>query len=359
MRDHHANEEGAEPRALLAGEAASGRAKRQSEQRRRFGAIKPRPIASSGPGVSIEERPGRPALVTPACPDVDLPAWCRLHLPEIQELLDRAGAVRFRGFGPVGRAHFRDVFTTVCPDVMSYADRSSPRSEVEDRLYTSTDHPPDQLIRMHCELSYSHAWPTRVGFFCLRPADEGGETALADTRRVLEGLSGATRSRFAASGVRYFRDLRAGIGLDWSEVFGVRSREAVEQRCEQLGISCHWDEEGLQLQWTRPAIQVHPRTGELVWFNHASFFHREAVDPDVASALGPDRLPFWTSYGDGAPIERETFLEIESSYRAAQISDPWVSGDVVILDNLLTAHGRLPFRGPREIYVMMGAATRA
>ena len=77
MRDHHANEEGAEPRALLAGEAASGRAKRQSEQRRRFGAIKPRPIASSGPGVSIEERPGRPALVTPACPDVDLPAWCR------------------------------------------------------------------------------------------------------------------------------------------------------------------------------------------------------------------------------------------------------------------------------------------
>jgi hypothetical protein len=31
----------------------------------------------------------------------------------------------------------------------------------------------------------------------------------------------------------------------------------------------------------------------------------------------------------------------------------WRKGNVLVLDNLLTAHGRLPFRGPRRIVTAM------
>jgi alpha-ketoglutarate-dependent taurine dioxygenase len=311
------------------------------------------------PAVRIEERSGAAALATPAAGDVDLAAWCAANGEAVRGVLDRAGGIRFRGFAPATLPQFRGLFTALCPEVMEYQDRSSPRSTVEERLYTSTHHPADQRIRMHCELSYSHEWPRMLGFFCVHPSESGGETPLADTRRVLGLLSPATRERFAAKGVRYRRNLRQGIGLSWGDVFGTASREEVERRCAARGIACDWRGDDLRIEWVRPAIAVHPRTGESVWFNHAAFFHPRALDAEVAAALeSEEQLPFRTSYGDGTAIDDGTFEEIEAAYRMASVVEPWEAGDVVILDNLLTAHGRMPFRGRRELFVMMGDAAR-
>ena len=33
---------------------------------------------------------------------------------------------------------------------------------------------------------------------------------------------------------------------------------------------------------------------------------------------------------------------------------PWHAGDIMMLDNMLTAHARMPFTGPRKIVVAMG-----
>lgn len=40
-------------------------------------------------------------------------------------------------------------------------------------------------------------------------------------------------------------------------------------------------------------------------------------------------------------------------YRQVQVSFPWQRGDVLMLDNLLVAHSRNPFVGPRKIIVAM------
>jgi len=32
---------------------------------------------------------------------------------------------------------------------------------------------------------------------------------------------------------------------------------------------------------------------------------------------------------------------------------PWLTGDVLMLDNMLTAHARDPFEGPRKVVVAM------
>jgi alpha-ketoglutarate-dependent taurine dioxygenase len=37
---------------------------------------------------------------------------------------------------------------------------------------------------------------------------------------------------------------------------------------------------------------------------------------------------------------------------------PWRTGDVLMLDNMLTAHARDPFEGPRKVVVAMAQSYR-
>ena len=56
-------------------------------------------------------------------------------------------------------------------------------------------------------------------------------------------------------------------------------------------------------------------------------------------------LPLEVSYGDGSPIDNETARRIRLALRAETVTFAWRRGDVLVLDNMLTAHGRRPFTG--------------
>jgi hypothetical protein len=60
-----------------------------------------------------------------------------------------------------------------------------------------------------------------------------------------------------------------------------------------------------------------------------------------------------TFYGDGTPIEAETLENIHAAYEQATVAFPWQPGDILMVDNMLVAHGRAPFSGPRRIVVAM------
>ena len=59
-------------------------------------------------------------------------------------------------------------------------------------------------------------------------------------------------------------------------------------------------------------------------------------------------------HGDGAPIEEAVMEEIGEAYRQSTASFPWQKGDVIMLDNMLIAHARNRYVGPRKIVVAMG-----
>ncbi len=65
-------------------------------------------------------------------------------------------------------------------------------------------------------------------------------------------------------------------------------------------------------------------------------------------------LPRNCYYGDGSPIENSVMQEVLEVYRHSAVNFPWQEGDILMLDNMLTAHGRNPFAGPRKIVVAMG-----
>jgi hypothetical protein len=95
----------------------------------------------------------------------------------------------------------------------------------------------------------------------------------------------------------------------------------------------------------------------MVWFNQLNLFHLSALDEEMQEALvdavGLENVPRNVYYGDGEPIEAEALAEIRSVLDQQRIVFPWLSGDVLMLDNMLTAHARDPFQGARKVVVAM------
>jgi len=71
------------------------------------------------------------------------------------------------------------------------------------------------------------------------------------------------------------------------------------------------------------------------------------------SLFGDKQLPRNVCYGDGTPIEDDVISEINQVYQQSKTSFPWQQQDILMLDNMLAAHGRYPYIGERKIVVAM------
>jgi alpha-ketoglutarate-dependent taurine dioxygenase len=313
------------------------------------------------PLVTIDEQwSGRtlPALVQANSPGVDLARWAGQHAETVRALGRRAGGVLMRGFDVPGPAGFAAAVTALCGDALTYGERSSPRTEVIDQIYTSTEHPADQPIVLHNEQSYTLDWPMRIVFYCDEEPEHGGNTPLADSRAVLGRLRPTTVQRFDELGIRYVRNYLRGISLPWPEVFGTTDPGEVEKYCREHDITAQWiGADGLRTSQIRRAVHIHPETGQRTWFNHALFFHVTSVPDEIRdglrTAFTDDQLPYNTYYGDGSPIPGEALDELRAAYEAETTTFGWRRHDVLYLDNMLVAHGREPFKGRRRILTAM------
>lgn len=295
---------------------------------------------------------------------VDLTEWLAANLPHVQSLLLDHGGLLFRGFGVRDTDALAGVLAAASLAPLEYVERSSPRTRIAGRVYTSTEHPADQAIFLHNEQSYNLIFPLYILFACAVPAAEGGATPLADVREVYTRLAPSLRRRFEEQGYLYVRNFRDGMGLSWREAFQTDSRAEVEDYCARHEIACEWrGEEHLRTRQRRRAVALHPQSGVPCWFNHATFFHPSTLDPKVEAALldaygGPEELPNATFYGDGGAIEREVMEALRETYAACCVRFDWEVGDLLLLDNMLTAHARDPFRGERRIMTAMATPIR-
>ena len=288
-----------------------------------------------------------------------LTAWIADEHDWLEKRLLQYGGVLLRGFDVSTPEDFEQVCTQIEPRLLNYAGGDSPREAITGKVYTSTEYPARLEIPLHNEMSYRQVWPRKLFFFCEQPAQQGGETNIADGRRILELIDPDVRQRFAEKRIAYIQNLHDGWGLgkSWQETFETDDRAAVERHCRDTGIEFRWTEGGL---WTRsicPGVIDHPVTGETVWFNQADLWHVSSRGADYEAKMlqvfREDALPSHATFGDGTPISNEDLEAVRSAYRAAEIVNPWCRGDLLILDNILAMHGRKPFRGPRRILVAM------
>lgn len=310
--------------------------------------------------VASELLDGRPLplVLRPTVDGVTLNTWVAKNREDLLAELRTYGAILFRGFGARTLAEFEELAVAISGELMQYSFRSTPRSVVGGKVYTSTEYPPDQSIPMHNEMSYTSTWPLKIWFYCDRPAERGGETPLADSRKVFSRIPPEIRRRFDERKVLYVRNYGGGLDLPWENVFQTTDRSEVERFCQGAGIEIQWKGgDRLRTRQRCQAVARHPETGETVWFNQAHLFHRSSLDPAVLSSLlescGEEDLPRDCLYGDGTPIETSVLDEIRGIYGEESTAFPWQAGDVIMVDNMMVAHGRRPFTGPRKILVTM------
>jgi alpha-ketoglutarate-dependent taurine dioxygenase len=298
------------------------------------------------------------------------------HRSELETMLLKRGGILLRGFAVRSAEDFETVAYTVSPRLGDYLRGVTPRSPIRGQIYTSTDVPRRLSIPLHGELAYSDRHPSGILFHCEIAAPVRGQTPLADLRRVYRRIDPAIRERFAKRGLLVINNAPRRGGRPgrrtWSELFQSPDRAVVEERCREQGIEFEWKRgDMLCLRKRRPAVVQHAVTGELTWFNsvHTSHYSwssalrrgglgflamllrcRERFDRRFRS---PDDLPNHCLFGDGGEIPLSDVEHIRDVFDAETIQFDWQPGDVLLLDNLLTAHGRRPYRGPRRINIAL------
>jgi hypothetical protein len=179
---------------------------------------------------------------------------------------------------------------------------------------------------------------------------------------VFAQIDPAIREEFSRKQVMYVRNYDDDFDLSWREVFQTNSRAEVEDYCRKAGMTVEWTgENGLRTSQICQAVAEHPVTGEIVWFNQAHLFHVSSLGADVRRSLqsgAQGNEPRNAFHGDGTEIDEAALSHIRAVYENELVTFPWQRGDVLILDNMLTAHGRKPYRGPRQIVVGMGRLVR-
>jgi len=297
-----------------------------------------------------------PLLVTAPSEGASLPDYLTGRRERMEADLSEHGAVLYRGFAPMTGEELDGLVGKLSSTSFKNDEESSPRNHVVGNVYTSTNYRSEMEIFPHNENSYKTEFPMKLFFYCMHPGSEGGETPIADCRKVLKRIDQGVRAKFQEKKWMYVRNFTAGVGVSWQEAFNTSQREEVEAYCRSQDIRFAWqDEDSLKTWQVREPLLSHPATGEQSWFNHATFFNIQTLDADLRESLlemfGDDALPHNTYYGDGSPIESSVIGELQRAYLAESVPIKWETGDFMALDNLLTAHARKPFKGERKIYL--------
>lgn len=297
-----------------------------------------------------------PLVIQPNLPDVDLVDWASGAKEFIERELLKHGAILFRGFGVGSIATFENFARGICGELYGeYGDLPQEKG----KIYKSTPYPEDKTILFHNESSHWHSWPMKQFFYCVKAAREGGETPIVDCRKIYQRLDPKIVENFEQRGLMYVRNFVEGLDVSWQTFFRTDDKAKVEDYCRQNGIECEWREnDGLRTRRVSLGVARHPKTGEMSFFNQVQLHHSYFLEPELRASLAAlfdeEDYPRNVYYGDGAPIEDSVMEEILNTYWETCVQSPWQEGDVIMLDNMISAHARNPYKGERKITVALG-----
>ena len=312
--------------------------------------------------LDVELRPGSPPVLRAGSPG-NPAAWAAEHRSALRATVLEHGSLLVRGLGLTDGDTVAAVAGGLTDRLVGEREAFAPRQPQPGGLYSATPWPANQPMCMHHELSYASEVPGLLLFACLTAPTAGGATAVADAPTVLAALPADLVARFEREGWMLTRSYNDEIGASVEEAFGTDDRAAVEGYCRATGIEFEWQPDGgLRTRQRRSAVVRHPVTGERCWFNQVAFLNQWTLAEEVREYLvdvyGEDGLPFNTRFGDGDPIGEDVVQVLNEVYEANTARDPWQDGDLLLVDNIRTAHSREAYEGPREVLVGLADPTR-
>ena len=301
----------------------------------------------------------RAVCITPVTQSESLLAFCHSRRDDMVALLKDHGSLLMRGFAEATQNVTEEVVKCFCLDALDYVYGSTPRKRITGKSFTTTEYPAALPIMLHTEMSYARKWPRLLAFQCITPPSTGGETPIADMRGVSQRIGATLIEEFGRRGVCYVRNYGLGVDLDWTDAFQTTSKAVVNRIARDQDIRLDWISDSRLRSTQRCQGTIpDPFTGEHIWFNQSHLFHGSCLPSETRVGLekmfAPEDLPRNATFGDGKPIPDKSMDAVRDAFWAEKKLFKWSAGDLLLVDNLQYAHGRMPFEGARLIAVAMG-----
>ncbi|HYG27041.1 MAG TPA: TauD/TfdA family dioxygenase [Caulobacteraceae bacterium] len=329
-----------------------------------------------GGEVIVWQRPGAalPLFIEPGAPELVMNPerfrlWFEAHRDIVNTALSNVGGIVFRGFAVNSTEDFAAFVDNYPGDALGYSGGNAQRSAIAGRVFEATRVAPHFRITLHQEMAYLPRYPTKVAFYCRLPSQTGGETILADMRQIDAAVDRKLYDRLKAEGLIHTRNFRAKSSPDdppflkfhrsWMDTFGTDDPRKAEADCETMGLEYEWQDDGsLSAIYRSSGFATHPDTGREIWFNQIQSNAWSVILGDdyalQAAYYADGRTPrSELRFGDGQLIPQEDIDTLMTVFDAHSTAFPWQAGDIMLLDNFYTAHGRNPFTGDRDVQVSL------
>jgi hypothetical protein len=144
-------------------------------------------------------------------------------------------------------------------------------------------------------------------------------------------------------------DLESGQGRSWRSTLSAESIKEAEAKLARLNYEWQWQADGTLSVTTPilPAVRI-TTDGRKVFFNQLIAAFRGWQD---ARNVGEKSICF----GDRSPISNDDMAVVIRIADALTFDIPWQVGDIALVDNFLTMHGRHPFEGKRRVLASLVA----
>lgn len=307
---------------------------------------------------------------------------------DINSKIHSHGAVLFRGFNVNQSTQFEAIAQTIDSDLKNDYLGTSPRNIVEGTqfVFSASELPAHYPIMQHCEMSFLPSAPRRLMFFCHEAPTFGGETPICDFRQLAINMNPKIKEEFSKKGIKVIRNYCAPGNekkdsfqlKPWTDMFQTTDKSIVEKKCTENNITVEWlKDDALRLTSTQDAFKTHPITGETAWFNHLQVFHIVGASTEYAkiarrqkTAISwalhlylqattlvkkitekPEERAMHVCFADGSEIPTSYIQHVQDLIWDYMYFLKWEKGDIIVIDNFSTSHGRMPYKGPRKIYV--------
>jgi alpha-ketoglutarate-dependent taurine dioxygenase len=305
--------------------------------------------------------------------------------------LDTYGAILFRGFEVEDAEQFQKVLELLNVELEPvYHFGSAHRVRMTDKVFTSSEAPPDTIIAPHNELNMVPRRPSVLAFFCQVQPDLYGETPIINTEKLFHSLPPSLQhkiSNFPQRFVRYVPNHLLEI------VFEELSKDEITKLLQEQRFDFTWEEDGsINFECSHIPLFSHPRTNRLCfclsivdclvsreWYRNLeqrySFGQRLYYNwlPAKLYKRIQQGLTTAATVVDGSQKRTSTlntyFLNEHNQYTTMTTAEAkelgkaewknavifqWKQGDILIMDNLQVAHSRLNTKPPRKILTAFG-----
>eukprot|EP00290_Baffinella_frigidus_P012284 CAMPEP_0180153590 /NCGR_PEP_ID=MMETSP0986-20121125/23619_1 /TAXON_ID=697907 /ORGANISM="non described non described, Strain CCMP2293" /LENGTH=425 /DNA_ID=CAMNT_0022101713 /DNA_START=23 /DNA_END=1300 /DNA_ORIENTATION=+ len=296
-------------------------------------------------------------------------AYFKDNAEAIKQQLKDHGAIHLQGFDmckePEGfERMYKALGLDACLDPL-HSVSGRPVVSGKQAVYEAVNKPSRAkfFVGMHNEMVGKRT-VRRAAFVCFKAAEVGGEFILVDGRRMLRDLRPEFLSKFYERKIRFSS---AELPMGFMDKTGPLQPllEPVVRSVLGMVVDMKVDFE-VEMFWNRvngarviqahappqPPVIMHPDTGVPNWFcnihSHSAKLRddRDGVLPETTGASKLNKSD--TFYGDGSIISDSDLDHVDEVTKKNMVYVTMKEGDVVLVDNYRTMHGRNVFEGTRK-----------